>query len=86
MRPMRITTESGSVYEIDDSGVCVKINFEGRRVDAFKPFTVKPVPDSVHSWLGVHEAPDGDPVVGQRMYISGLNTWWLTTPVVSIEE
>jgi hypothetical protein len=83
---MRITTETGSVYDLSGSGICVKTNAEGRRVDSFKPFTVKPVPDSVHSWQEVHEIPNGDPVVGQRMYISGLNTWWLTTPVVSIEE
>lgn len=86
MKPMKVTTEAGSVYDIDSHGICIKTNAEGRRVGSFKPFIVKPVPVSVRSWWEIHELPDGDPVVGQCMYISGLNTWWLTTPVVSVEE
>jgi hypothetical protein len=83
---VKITTETGSVYNIDDHGICVKTDKDGNRIDSFKPFTLKPVPDSVHSWQEVHEIPNSYPVVGQRMYIGGLNMWWLTTLVVSIEE
>jgi len=86
MRPMKITTETGSVYDLSDSGICTKTDAEGRRVDAFKPFVVKPVPDHVTTLKEVYELPDDYPVVGQRMYISGLNTWWLTTRVVLVEE
>ena len=82
---MRVTTESGSVYEISEHGICVKTNSDGYRVDAFKAMTIKAVPDSASSWEDIYNTPDGDPVVGQRMYISGLNTWWLTTPVVKVE-
>jgi len=83
---MKITTETGSVYDIDDNGICIKTNAEGRRIDAFKPFIIKPVPDHVTTLGEVYGLPEGNPVVGQRMYISGLNTWWISTPVVGVER
>lgn len=82
---MKITTESGSVYDIDDYGMCVKTDKHGRRVDMFKPLVVIPVPDEVKIVKEIYTLPQGEPVVGKRLYISGLNTWWLTTPVVSVE-
>lgn len=82
---MIITTETGSVYNIDDHGICVKTDKDGNRIDAFKPFTMIPVPDGIETLKDVFELPHGDPVIGQRLYLSGLNVWWLTTTVVSVE-
>jgi hypothetical protein len=81
---MRITTESGSVYEITDHGVCKKTNREGRAVDAFKLLIMKPVPPGLTSWEELHELPQGDPLVGDRLFLSGLDNWWLTTPVQAV--
>jgi hypothetical protein len=83
---MKITTESGSVYEIDSRGVCVKKDSEGKKVDAFKVFSLKPVPDNLTEWAELLEIPNSRPSVGKRMYISGLNTYWISTAVVRVEE
>jgi hypothetical protein len=82
---MKITTESGSVYNIDDSGICTKTDKDGNRIDAFKPFIIIPVPDHIKLVKEIYTLPHGKPVVGQRLYLSGLDVWWLTTPVVSVE-
>jgi hypothetical protein len=82
---MKITTETGSVYDIDDHGICVKTDMDGRRIDAFKPFIIIPVTEEVASLSDIVSLPHGDPVVGMRMYISGLDNWWLSTRVVSVE-
>lgn len=82
---MKITTETGSVYTIDDHGICVKTDKSGRRIDAFKPFVMIPVTDEVETISDIRALPHGDPVVGCRLYLSGRNVWWLTTYVVSVE-
>lgn len=83
---MKITTETGSVYNIDEHGICVKTDKNGNRIDAFKPFIMIPVPDGTKTLKDVLELPHGDPVIGQRIYISGLDNWWLSTAVVKVEE
>jgi hypothetical protein len=85
MRAMKITTETGSVYLIGDSGICEKIDKNGTVIDVFKPFVTKPVPDEAETFLDIVNLPPGDPVVGQRMYIAGLDIWWISTRVASIE-
>ena len=82
---MKITTETGSVYDIDDHGYCVKTDKHGKRIDAFKPLVMIPVHNDVRTLKEVFTLPEGEPVVGKRLYISGLYVWWLTTPVVSVE-
>lgn len=82
---MKIVTETGSIYNIDDHGICVKTDKDGNRIDAFKPFTMIPVHNDVRTLKEVFTLPEGDPVVGKRLYISGLQVWWLTTTVVSVE-
>jgi hypothetical protein len=84
MKAMIVTTESGSVYDIDENGVCLKKDSTGRVIDAFKPFHMAPVADDVKTLADIYGLPQGDPVVGQRFYISGLSCWWLSTPVVSV--
>ena len=82
----KVVTTSGSVYEINESGICVKTDKDGKHVDAFKPLVVIPVPDHIKFGREIYTLPQGEPIIGQRLYLSGLNTWWLTTPVVSIEK
>lgn len=82
---MKITTETGSVYTIDEHGICVKTDKKGNRIGAFKPFIMIPVSEDVKTLKEVFTLSEGDPVVGKRLYISGLQVWWLTTPVVSVE-
>lgn len=83
---MRITTESGSVYNIDSRGICIKSNSEGKQIDAFKVIAIKAIGENVSQWSDLAEIPNSSPVVGKRMYISGFNTWWVSTAVVKVEE
>lgn len=83
---MKITTETGSVYNIGEHGICVKTDKHGKQIDAFKPFIIIPVPNDVKILGEVFSLPQGEPVVGQRLYISGLDNWWLTTRVVEVEK
>lgn len=82
---MKITTETGSVYEIGEAGICIKTDKYGNRIDAFKPLVMIPVPEHIDTMEELYKLPKGDPVVGQRLYISGIDVWWLTTYVVSVE-
>lgn len=82
---MKIVTETGSVYDIDDHGMCIKTDKHGKRVDMFKALVMIPVPNEVKVVREIYTLPQGEPIIGQRLYISGLNTWWLTTQVVSVE-
>jgi hypothetical protein len=83
---MKITTETGSVYEINDGRVCHKFNKEGIVIDAFKVFYMRVVPDGVLSMKEVYELPEGDPEVGKRLYLGGKDSWWFSTRVVKIEK
>lgn len=82
---MKITTETGSVYNIDEHGICVKTDKNGNRIDAFKPLVMIPVSEEVETLSDILKLPHAEPVIGQRLYLSGLNVWWLTTYVVSVE-
>lgn len=81
---MKITTETGSVYDIED-GFCTKYNAEGQRVDAFKVWAIKSVPEVPITWEELHDLPVTSPVVGQHLYVSGKDLWWLSTTIVSVE-
>lgn len=82
---MKITTESGSVYEIDDSGIMTKYNAEGRGVDAWKVWHMKAVPTDVKDMKEVWDLPYSQPEIGKLFYVGGKDGWWLSTPVVRIE-
>lgn len=84
---MKITTESGSVYEIKD-GLCNKYDSTGERIDAFKVWYMKVVPDWVTTAKEIYDLPDDtrrEPEIGKRLYLGGKDTWWISTKVVSIE-
>lgn len=80
---MKVTTETGSVYQIDD-GFCVKMDADGHRIDSFKAWTIKAVPDEVTTWDEVHALSPSEPEIGKRMYIAGRDVFWVSTRVVSI--
>lgn len=82
---MIIVTESGAQYRIVD-GLCKKYDGEGALVDAFKVWTMKVIDRSDMSWEELHEAPEGEPVIGKRLYLSGKDRWWITTPVKSVSQ
>lgn len=81
---MKITTETGSVYDIDDGGICRKYS-DGKLVDSFKAMFKRSVPETVTKLEEVYELPEGELKVGDRLYISGINNWWISTPIVRIE-
>lgn len=79
-----ITTESGSRYQIA-RGICKKYDVVGNAIDAFKVFALKDVPDSIKEMSEIHALPNSLPTVGNRMYVGGINGWWLSTAIKSIE-
>jgi hypothetical protein len=82
---MIIKTESGSIYEIDDSNICRKYSSDGNLVDSFKVLFLKAVPKNITQLAEVWDYPHGDPEVGKLLYIGGVDGWWVSTPVVSVE-
>lgn len=82
---MKITTKSGSRYEIDDRGICRKYNEHGTNVDSFKLFFIKAIPTTVTSLAEVWDYPNREPEVGMLLYIGGKDGYWISTEVVSIE-
>jgi hypothetical protein len=88
----RITTESGSVYEINN-GVCKKngvIQFLTLWAYCFEE------EGSPEGSILLHRIPnpfeDSDtsrrlPIqVGKRLYIGGVNGYWITSQIISIES
>ena len=84
---MRITTESGAVYEII-GGICCKTGHRGEVYSPFMVWTMKAIDQDnpPATWEELRTIPDGDPEIGKRMYVSGKDEWWISTKVVSIEE
>jgi len=84
---MKIKTISGSLYDIDNvSGVCHKYDASGECIDAFKAFYMKAIPTTVKTLGEIWDYPFSKPEVGKLLYISGRESWWLSTEVVYIEE
>jgi hypothetical protein len=83
---MKITTKSGSVYKINDHGICTKYDKDGNAIDSFKAYVIKSVAADIKDFDQLLADPNDAPEVGKRMYISGLSVWWISTIVVSIEE
>lgn len=80
---MIIKTETGSEYYIRD-GILTKA---GDRLTAYKVYSIKPFEHGTVSCVEeIESLPDGEPVVGKRLYISGLGEYNLTTNVVEVIE
>lgn len=87
---MKITTKSGTVYDIRD-GHCVRTGSEAGGVPgeyAFKVRTVASVANGVETVAEAQaSAALGNPIeVGKRMYLNGSFGWFISTPIVSIVE
>lgn len=84
------TTETGSVYHIDLDSRLWNKNDHGPRQSIWlmKTLPADPQPRNWQEAFALLETqPEVDtPVVGQRLYISGKETYHLSTPIVSIEE
>ena len=83
---MKVTTESGSVYQINQHGIMTKYNADGRGIDAWKILQMKAVPTDVKDMKEVWDLPHGEPEIGKLLYVGGKDGWWLSTPVVRIEH
>jgi hypothetical protein len=85
MQDMKITTKTGSVYEIKRN-VCYKHDKDGQVLDVFKVYVTKAIPVDFEGSLGdVYNMPNSEPEVGKLLYIAGREGWWLSTSVVSID-
>lgn len=82
---MKIITKSGSRYEIDDHRICRKYDRDSNHIDTFKVLVMKAVPTTVSSMSEVWDHPNSKPEVGKLMYIGGMDGYWLSTEVASIE-
>ena len=79
-RKVTITTETGSKYVLEHGRYRKN---EGWPVTIFAMYCVE---DDVESWTDVYSEHFRLPLtVGKRMYISGRDEWWLSTPIVKIE-
>lgn len=81
----KITTEAGSVYNIDEHGICRKVGSDGTLVSVFKAWSIKKVPDEVETMDEVWKLEDSEPEIGYRMYIAGRDEWWVSTKVSEVE-
>lgn len=83
---VRITTDSGAIYAIR-GGRCSKTSSRGARYDSFYIFDMKSVPLTFSgNLLDIRELPAAEPKVGDLLFISGRDEWWLSTPIRSIEN
>lgn len=83
----RVTTLSGSVYEIDVDGSFFRKlgpyaqdgwqrlwTFQSAPADGLKPHLDR-------EWRDVVE-----PIVGEHMFLASLDLWWSSTPVTKVER
>lgn len=86
-----ITTETGSTYKILHN-ICHKQDKDGNHLDSFKVFYITGISADTQSMDDIFDKiKDGTferrlPEVGERMYISGRDGWWLSTTVISVER
>lgn len=77
---MKITTETGSTYELMDGGYKKNGGYWNPAAYAYC------VPnDDYASWAMVEAANRHEIQVGMRLYIGNFSEWWLSTEIVSIE-
>jgi hypothetical protein len=87
-RNWKVTTESGNVYHLDlgKHWAMADTWAYGCTVQSFKSFH-QDVVSTLKTWDDIHALPESDaPVVGERMFIFGPDTWRLSSEVVDIEE
>lgn len=80
---MRFTTETGSTYVVDlenqtwrkNRGFVERLHSYGAGVSVTRPW------ESPGDW-----EQDRLPVVGEHLYVSNPDIWWVSTEVVEVEE
>ena len=84
----RVVTESGSIYEFDfDKGFWRKPSQSLAWYKIYWCFSFIKDEDIAEFFKGILPVEFDrieEPVIGKRMYISGKDHWWVTTPVVDI--
>lgn len=85
---MKITTASGATYTINANNLCVKHSArENITYPAFKAFMVKSVPaDFAGTISDIYLLPEKAPTVGDLLFVSGRDEWWLSTPMTKVEN
>lgn len=78
---MRITTATGSYYVIDN-GLWSKNGGEW----AALMWAYSIAESQYSSWKEINAAEHLPIQIGQHLCIGGFNGWWVSTPIVSIEE
>lgn len=86
---IRATTETGAYYVIDNEGQFWRKN-EGptQRTWSMKTLPAEPWFNNWHdAYAALSEVDETDtPVVGERLYISSRDEYYLSTVIVAIEE
>ena len=84
-RKLVVKTESGSRYEFEGR-LMRKFDKDETLVDSFKAYVIKTVPSDVKNTSEIYQISESYPEVGNLLYVSGYEAWWLSTPVVSVQE
>jgi hypothetical protein len=85
---LEVITETGAKYHLDiENNFWKKFARDGYEYAWEKIWGLKHSADTTYApWSVDHPWPDGIPEVGEHLYIACRYHWWVSTPVVSIEE
>ena len=79
---LRFTTATGATYDLDlEAGFWRKREGSWDRLWDYKAGNVKAFP-----WNAPDDWFDRLPVEGEHLFVSARDHWWVSTPVVSVEE
>lgn len=80
-------TRSGARYLVDEDNGTWRKNDDAREYLMWLKALNVTEDQTVMTWSDVEAiSEDRTPVVGERIYIGSHNVWWLSTPVVRIEN
>lgn len=83
---MIVTTKSGAKYIINNN-ICTKIDHYGMEYPPFIILKMYGLPKDIRYYSEAFTADKNFPVtVGHRLYVSGIDNWWISTEVISIED
>lgn len=80
-----ITTKSGSIYILDGGRCSKNDNIMFSLVKEPYCIDMEDV-KGAQSWDAIWAAPSHPIQVGMLLYVHGRDEWWVSTPIVSIEE
>lgn len=83
----KITTESGTVYQIG-YGRCQRGDGPSSYFTLIRePYSIKNEDlEGATSWIYIWKLDKHPVQIGMHLYVQGRDEWWLSTPIVSIEE